>query len=104
MWGIDLEVDRLSVYAFVVARYSGGFVLNFSLYISEVVVSATQQMMELCPFVLSGNTRWRMRNMNFIAIGLVRAFAGNVDELENQRSASYNSTAPWQKVSADNVF
>lgn len=47
---VDLEVDRLSVDALVVAGNPRGFVLDFALHVGEVAESTVWDMMELGPF------------------------------------------------------
>lgn len=53
--GVDLEVDGLSVDAFVVTGDSGRLVLNLALYITKVVESSVGDMVKLCPFGATGS-------------------------------------------------
>ena len=104
MRGVDLQVDRLSVDAFVRAGNSAGFVLNFSLYLSKVVPPTARYMVELRPLFLTSNARRGVRYVDFIMVWLVIAPTGDIDELQDQRSSSDNATSSRKKVSSHNVF
>lgn len=101
MWRVDLEVNGLSVDAFVVARHSCRLVFDLALYIRKVIEAAVRNMVKLGPFRPSGNVG------RFVGVGgrvegtLV---LGYVDELQDQGSSSTNATAAGQKVTTDNVF
>ncbi len=52
MRGVDLQVDRLSIYALIVSRYSCGFVLNLPLDFAKIVESPARDVIELTPLIL----------------------------------------------------
>jgi hypothetical protein len=61
----------------------------------EVIEFASGEMVELSPFVLTGNTCSRMWDVNLVMFWLIVALTGDVDKLENQRPAGDNATASW---------
>jgi hypothetical protein len=70
----------------------------------KVVELAPWEVVKLGPFVLTGNTRSRVRDVNLIGFGLIIAFTGDVDKLEDQRPPSDNSAASGKEVPPDNVL
>jgi hypothetical protein len=52
-------------------------------------------MVELGPFVLTGNTCSCVRDVNLIMFWLIVALTGDVDKLENQRPTGDNAAASW---------
>lgn len=104
MWGVNLEVDGLSVDALVVSRYPCRLVLNLAPDLGEVVVSPPWDVQKFSPFLLSGDTCWCVGHVYFIVIVGVVAFAGKVDELEDERPPGNNAAASGEEVSADNVL
>lgn len=101
MWGVDFEVDGLSVDSLVVARHSCCFVLDFALYIRKVIEAAVRDMVELGPFGSSGKVGGPVGVGGRVEGTLV---LGYVDELQDQGSSSTNATAAGQKITTDNVF
>ena len=101
---VDLEVDGLSVDAFVVASNSRRLILDLALHLLEVVESSTGYVIELAPFVLSGYRCGSMRHVDFIVARFVFAVGGYVDELQDERSSSDNAGASREEVAADDVF
>lgn len=89
---IDLEVDGLPVDALVATRDPTGFVFNLPFDFLKVVPSSARNVVELCPLVLSCYAGWSMRYMDFVIFWPVLV-AGDVDELENQRSSCDNAAS-----------
>lgn len=101
MRGIDLEVYGLSVDALVDARHSSRLVLNLPLDIREVVEPPVGDVMKFRPLGAPSSSGR--------SIGIVERIRGvivfgDVDELENQRTAGDDAAAAREKVPADNVF
>ena len=61
-------------------------------------------MKEFAPFLLSCDTCWGVRDMDLVILVGVLAFAGEVDELEDERPPGNDAAASGEKVSADNVL
>jgi hypothetical protein len=101
---IYLEIDRLSVDAFVASSYARRFCLYLSPHFGKVVPFSTRDMMELCPFLLPRNAGWSMWNMDLVFSWFVVSLAWYVDELENQGASSDDATPSRQEVSADYIF
>lgn len=101
---VNLEVDGLPVDAFVVPCYPRCLRFDFALDLGEVIEPPPGDMMKLSPFLLACYTRSSMRDMYFVAGGLVVAVTGEVDELENERSSCYDAASPGQEISADDVL
>jgi hypothetical protein len=101
---VDLEVDRLAVYALVVSSNPRrlGFDLAFNL--GEVIKPPPGDVQELSPLLLACYTGRGVRNMNFVVFVSVVAFARDVDELEDKRSSSNDAAASREKVPANNVL
>jgi hypothetical protein len=104
MWGVDLQVDGLSVDALVVSCYPCRLVLDLASDLGEVVELPPWDMQELSPFLLSSNTRRGVGDVHFILIVGIVAFAREVDELENERPSGDDATTSGQEVSSDNVL
>jgi hypothetical protein len=100
----DLEVDGLPADALVGTRYPRSLILNLAPDLGEVVEPAARDVEELSPLLLAGDARGGMGHMDFIVFVLVVALAGEVDELENKRSAGDDAAASGEKVPADNVL
>jgi hypothetical protein len=81
MRGVDLQIDRLPVDAFVAPCYSGRLRIYLALHLREVVPSSAGDMMELSPFLLASDTCGSVGHMYFIISWLIISFAGEVDEL-----------------------
>ena len=101
---VDLEINGLSVDSLVVSCYPRGLVLDLASDLGEVVVSPPRDVQELSPLLLPSNTRWGMRDVNFIVLVGIVAFAGEVDELEDERSSSDDAATSGQEVSTDDVL
>lgn len=76
---VNLEVDRLSVNALVVACYPGCFRLYFTLYLGEIVKPSSRVVKKLAPFLLTRDTGGRVGDMNFIMGRFVLAVARKID-------------------------
>jgi len=61
-------------------------------------------MMELCPFLLPRNACRSMWYVYFIPIWPVFSLAGNIDELQYQRSSRDDAAASREKISTDDVL
>lgn len=85
---IDLEVYGRPVDALIVSSNPRSLVLNFPLYILKLREPPIGYMVEFCPFWLCCYSRGCM------CFGGGVVIAGDVDELENQRSSSDDTTAP----------
>jgi len=92
---IDLEVDGLPVDALVVSSYSRSLIFNLPLDVLKVCEPPSHQVVELGPFLLSCDTRRRMRHMYFITLWSVLALTWHIDELKNEGSTCYNAAASW---------
>lgn len=103
MWRVYLKVDRLSVDALVVSCYSCSLVLNFPPDLAEVVETATRNVIELGPLILPCHAGGCVRYVDLIVLRLV-AVAGNVDELQDQRSSGDDAASSWKEISTDNVL
>lgn len=90
---VYLEIDWLPVDAFIASCYTRSLGFNLPLHLGEVIPFATVYMMELSPFLLTGDAGRGVRHVYFIVGGLVVPFARYVDELKNQGS-SCNYAAP----------
>ena len=101
---IDLEIDWLPVDAFVVSCYPRGFILDFALNLGEVVEPPARNMKELSPFLLAGNARWSVRDVDLVAFVCIFALAREIDELQDKWPPSYDAAASRQEVSADDVL
>lgn len=84
---VDFEVDGLPIDSLVVSCYPRGLVLDFTPDLGEIVVSPPWDMEELSPFLLPSNTRWSVRHVDLVIVVGIFAFAGEVDELEDERSS-----------------
>ncbi len=104
MWRIDFEIDGLPVDTLVVSCYPGGLILYFAPHLGKVIELSSGYVEEFAPFLLAGYTGRSMRNMDFIVVFRIIAFAGEVDELKDKRSACYDAATSRQKISTDNVF
>jgi hypothetical protein len=91
---VNLQVDGLPVDALVVSCYPRCLRFDFTFDLGEVVEPPPGYMMELSPFLLACYTCWCMWDMYFVAGGFVVAVAGEVDELENERSPCYDAASP----------
>jgi len=100
----DLQVDRLSVDALVASRNPCRLRFDLLLHLREVIELAPRKMVKLGPFVLTGNTRSRVGDVNLIGFGLIIAFTGYIDKLENERPPSDNSTASGKEVPPDYIL
>lgn len=101
---VDLEIDGLSIDAFVASSNARSLCLNFSPHVVEIIPFPSGNMVELCPFLLSCNASWSMWNMNFVVSRSVVSVAWYVDELENQGASGNNATSSRQEISAYNVL
>jgi hypothetical protein len=101
---VDLEVDGLPVDALVVSCDPGRLVLDLAPDLGEVVVSPPGDVQELAPFLLPGDARGGVGDVDLVVLVSVFALAGQVDELEDERASGHDAAASGQKVSADNVF
>jgi hypothetical protein len=101
---IDLEVDRLSVDALVAPRDARSLCFNLPFDLGEIKPSPAGNVVKFRPFLLAGDAGWCVRHVYFIGGGFVVPFAGNVNELQNQRPSRNYAASPGQEVSADNVF
>lgn len=103
MWRIDLEVDGLASDALVVAGHSGGLILDLALDVAKVGVAPVGDVVELAPFARSRDICVVLGRMGNLLRG-VDTLVRDVDELEDQRPASDDTTAAGQKVTANNVL
>lgn len=104
MWRVNLEVNGLSVDALVISSYPRCLVLNLPLDLAKILEPPAGQVVELRPFVLCSNACRRVWCVDLIVIWLVSALAGDVDELQNQRSSSDNAASSREKVLSNDVF
>ena len=100
---VDLEVDGLTVNTLVVSSDSGRLVLNLSLDLAKIVEATTGNVVELSPLVLTSNRGWGVWHVDLIALGSV-GIAGDVDELQNQRTTSDDAASSWKKVATNDVL
>jgi len=100
----DLQVDGLPVYALVITCNACSLCLDLPLHFSKVVPFSARHMMELGPFPLRRDTGWRMGDLYLVVGGPAVTLAGDVDELEDERSPCNNAAASGQKISSDNVL
>lgn len=100
---VDFQVNGLPVDALVVSCYPRSLVLDLALDVGKVVEALAGNVEELSPLLLAGNARGRVGNVDFIVVVVV-ALAGQVDELENERSAGDDAAATGQEILADNVL
>jgi hypothetical protein len=101
---VYLEIDRLSVDAFVASSYARSLCLNLPPYFGKIVEFPTRNVIKLCPFLLPCDASRSMWDMNLVFPWPVVSFAGYIDELENQGASSNDATSSGQEVSADYVF
>jgi len=99
----DFQVDGLSIDALVISCYSRRFVLNLASDLGEVVKLASRHVEELAPFLLFGCACGCLWHVDLFLLVFV-AVAGEVDELENERTAGDDAVSSWEKVSTDNVL
>jgi hypothetical protein len=101
--GVDLQADRLSADALVVSCYPRRLVLDFAPNLFEVVELPAGNMEELCEFLLPRYARWCVWHVDFIVV-VFFAFARDVDELQNERSACDDAAATGKEIFADDVL
>jgi hypothetical protein len=94
---VNFEIYWLPVDALVIPRYSCGLVLNFPLNILKFCESSIRYVVELGPFWLCC---YRCPCVWFRTI----VVSGDVDELEDERPSSNDTTAPGQEISANYVL
>jgi hypothetical protein len=99
--GINLEIYRLSVDTLVAASDSGCLVLDLTLDLAKICESPSLNMMKLCPLGSPSLLRISVGGGYGIWLGLVLFY---VDQLQNERAASYDSAASRQKVTTNDVF
>ena len=103
VWREDLQADRLPADALVVSRYPRRLVLDLALDLLEVEELAAGNVEELGELLLAGYACRCVWNVDFIAVVFV-AFAREVDELQNERSACDDAAATGQEIFADDVL
>lgn len=101
MGRVDLQVNGLSVDAFVAARHTACFVLYLPLDVRKVCEAPIGNVVEFGPFGPSSSV-WGLVGIQS-RVGRVGIF-GNVDKLENKGSTSDDATSSRQEVSAHNVL
>ncbi len=94
---VYFEIYWLPVDALVVARNPRSLVLDFALDILEFCEPPIGNVVKLSPFWLCC---YSMASMRFGSI----VIGGDVDELENERSASDNAAATRKEISSNDVF
>jgi hypothetical protein len=99
----DLEADGLPADALVVSCYPRRLVLDFALDLLEVEELPTGDVEELGELLLAGDACRGVWDVDFIAVVFV-AIARDVDELQNERSASNDAAATREEVLADDVL
>lgn len=104
MWRIDLEIDGLSIDAFVISCYPGGFCFDLPFNLGEIIKPPPRDVVKFCPFLLASDARRSMWDMDLVVDRLVVALTGNIDELKNQRSPRHDAASPGKKISADDVL
>ena len=104
MRGVDLEVYRLPIDALVVACYPHRLIFYFLLHLAEIVEFPAGHVVEFSPLILSCHRRWSVWFVHFMVAWLVVTLRWDVYELENKRSAGYNTRAAGKEVAADDVF
>jgi hypothetical protein len=104
VWRVDLEVDGLSIDALVASCYPRRLVLNLTLDLREVVELPSWDVMEFRPFALALDAGGGMWDMYLVAFWLVFPLAGDINELEDERSSSDDAAASGEKVSAYDVL
>ena len=97
MWRIDFEIYRLPIDALIIACYSRCLVFNFSLDVLKFRKPSIWYVVELSPFWLCS---YRGRCVSFWGI----IVSGDVDELEDERPSSNDTTAPGKEISANYIF
>ena len=100
---VDLQVYWLPVDAFIAPCYSGGLVLYFSFDLPEVAELSAGHVVEFGPFSLPRHAGSRMRDVDLISLRLIVSFAGNIDELQNQRSPRHDAASARQEVALSMV-
>jgi hypothetical protein len=103
MGRVDLQIDGLTVDTLVISSDSGRLVLNLPLDLAKIVEATARDMVELSPLILASDRGRSVWHVNLIAFGSV-GVAGDVDELQDQRSTSDDAAASWKKVATNNVL
>lgn len=103
MGRVDLQIDGLTVDTLVVSSNSGRLVLNLSLDLTEIVEATARDVVELSPFILASDRGWSVWHVDLIAFGSV-GIAGDIDELQDERSTSDDAASSWKKVATNDVF
>lgn len=101
---VDLEVDRLAADALVAASDPGGLALNLLLDLLEIAEPTARLVQELGPFILTGDAGRRMGDVDLVLARFVVPLAGDVYELENERSSGDDAAATREEVSADDIL
>lgn len=101
---VDFQVDGLSVDALVRARNARRLGLDLASDFLEVVEAATGHVVELSPLVLSGHCCRSVWHVDFMIAGFVGTFGGQVDELEDERTAGDDAAATREEISADDIL
>lgn len=100
----NLEIDGLSVYAFVASSDPISLVFDLSLDLLEVVKLVARQVMELCPLALSRNTLVGMQGVICVIFWLLVSLARKIDELEDQRPSSDNAAPSWKEIFSNEIL
>jgi hypothetical protein len=101
--GVDLQADRLPADALVVSCYPRRLVLDLTLHLLEVVELPAGDVEELGELLLAGYAGRGMWHVDLIVF-VFFAFARDVDELQNERSAGDDAAATGQEIFADDVL
>lgn len=100
----DLQVDWLSIDALVASRDPCCLRFNLCLHLRKVFKLAPRLVVKLSPFVLAGNTRGRMGDVDLIRCGLIIAFTWDIDQLKNEWSSGDNAASSGQEIPSNYVF
>lgn len=101
MRGVDLEIDRLTVDAFVATCDPRRLILNLSLDVRKISEPSAGNVMELGPLRATSNSRRSIGVVEGIRRVLVLL---DVDKLKDQRSSGADATPPGEEISADDIF
>jgi hypothetical protein len=104
MWRVDFQIDGLAVDALVVSCYPRRLGLDFALYLGEVVDSPAGNVKKLAPLLLSCYARRRMWDVYFVALVLVLALTGQVDELQDEWPPGNDAASSREEVPSDDIL
>lgn len=101
MRGVDLEVNGAPIDSLVAASNPRGFGLNLPTNLGEVIKSPSKLMQELSELLLR---RFSIRTRPIGVVLVIFRVRGNVNQLQDKRTASNDSRTAWKEVASDNVL